>query len=199
MCLVLDHFKLNVIVLPTTLPIICCRFLQISSHHLINTLGSTLIWLWDGNWVIPWVSGRVDLNHASMVDCEHAPKTGGLSSIEESWADLPVDVSPDWITKYSLISYPLGQFSILLSNLLNIFTITYMVRDFSFVHTMVPWGGVQSSKSWRPSGQMASVFDIQHRSCSQQGNADGLSRCPCIECTHCERQENSHYHEIIPV
>ena len=32
-------------------------------------------------------------------------------------------------------------------------------------------------------------FEIQHRPGKQHGNADGLSRRPCQECRHCERQE----------
>lgn len=58
-----------------------------------------------------------------------------------------------------------------------------------------------------PEGQVARwlqilstyVFDIQHRPGSQHGNADGLSRRPCTECTHCERQEVSYEHGNTPV
>ena len=32
-------------------------------------------------------------------------------------------------------------------------------------------------------------YEIQHRPGSQHGNADGLSRRPCHECTYCERRE----------
>ncbi|CAG2205474.1 Transposon Ty3-G Gag-Pol polyprotein,Transposon Ty3-I Gag-Pol polyprotein [Mytilus edulis] len=32
-------------------------------------------------------------------------------------------------------------------------------------------------------------FEIQHRAGRQHGNADGLSRRPCTQCTHCTRQE----------
>lgn len=43
------------------------------------------------------------------------------------------------------------------------------------------------------------VFDIQHRSGSQHGNAEGLSRRPCTEFTHCGRQEVSYEHGNTPV
>ena len=39
-------------------------------------------------------------------------------------------------------------------------------------------------------------YEIQHRPGSQHGNADGLSRRPCHECTYCERREKQEQEHV---
>ena len=60
-----------------------------------------------------------------------------------------------------------------------------------------------------PEGQTArwikilSIYDleVEHRQGRNHGNADGLSRCPCDNCRHCEcsKKKEECFHQSDPV